>query len=208
MQLPYLAKRFENVPLDAVYASYLYRARHTAKAIAQTKGMKVTLRKNLHEIDMGDWEDYPWAELGLNFQMNLNFGVAVHGIVKFQMVETVTEAGDRVLADLHKIAKWHEGGQVAVVSHGSAIRNVLCRVLKLKPEQVNEIGWGDNTCVAKLILIMARLKQNIGMMRPHLPEELSTFAAIGWKDNKGLPTTVQVWFRDYNPDDKADNELY
>ena len=64
VQLPYLAKRFENVKLDVVYASHLYRARHTAKAIAEKKGMKVTLRKNLHEIDMGDWEDYPWAELG------------------------------------------------------------------------------------------------------------------------------------------------
>ena len=45
-QLLYLAKRFENVQLEAVYASHLYRARHTAKAIAQTKGMKVTLCKD------------------------------------------------------------------------------------------------------------------------------------------------------------------
>ena len=119
----------------------------------------------------------------------------------------MAEAGDRVLTDLHKIAKQHEGGQVAVVSHGSAIRSILCRVLKLEPEQVGEIGWGDNTCVAKLIFEDGEVKAEYWNDASHLPEELSTFAAIGWKDNKGMPTTVQVWFRPYNPDDKNDNEL-
>lgn len=207
VQLPYLAKRFENVKLDVVYASHLYRARHTAKAIAEKKGMKVTLRKNLHEIDMGDWEDYPWAELGVRFPNEFELWRSRPWDCKIPSGETVTEAGDRVLADLHKIAKQHEGGQVAVVSHGSAIRSILCRVLKLEPEQVGEIGWGDNTCVAKLIFEDGEVKAEYWNDASHLPEELSTFAAIGWKDNKGMPTTVQVWFRNYNPDDKNDNEL-
>lgn len=34
-QLPYLAKRFENVPLTAVYSSDLFRARVTAQAVAE-----------------------------------------------------------------------------------------------------------------------------------------------------------------------------
>ena len=62
-QLPCLAKRFENVPLDAVYASDLFRARTTAKAVAEAYGLTVEIRPVLREIDMGDWEDVPWAEL-------------------------------------------------------------------------------------------------------------------------------------------------
>ena len=62
-QLPCLAKRFESVPLAAVYASPLFRARTTAKAVAEPHGLSVELRNDLHEIDMGDWEDLPWAEL-------------------------------------------------------------------------------------------------------------------------------------------------
>ena len=62
-QLPCLAKRFENVPLAAVYASPLFRARTTAQAVAAPHGLTVELRNDLHEIDMGDWEDLPWAEL-------------------------------------------------------------------------------------------------------------------------------------------------
>ena len=37
-QLPCLAKRFADVPLDAVYASDLFRARTTAKAVAESHG--------------------------------------------------------------------------------------------------------------------------------------------------------------------------
>ena len=51
-QLPYLAKRFENVPLDAVYASDLFRARTTAKAVAAPHGMNVEIRPVLREIDI------------------------------------------------------------------------------------------------------------------------------------------------------------
>ena len=62
-QLPYLAKRFENVPLAAVYSSDLFRARVTAQAVAEPHHLSVETRPVLREIDMGDWEDIPWAEL-------------------------------------------------------------------------------------------------------------------------------------------------
>ena len=62
-QLPYLADRFDEIELSAVYASDLYRARHTAKAIADRKDLKVRVRKDLREIDMCDWEDRTWAYL-------------------------------------------------------------------------------------------------------------------------------------------------
>ena len=62
-QLPYLAKRFEDVPLAAVYSSDLFRARVTAQAVAEPHHLSVETRPVLREIDMGDWEDIPWAEL-------------------------------------------------------------------------------------------------------------------------------------------------
>lgn len=206
-QLPYLAKRFENVDLDAVYASHLYRARHTANAIAQQKNMKVLLRKDLHEINMGKWEDYPWAELGVVYPDQFELWRSRPWDCVLPEGESVMQAGDRVLADMHKIAKQHDGKQVAVVSHGSAIRSILCRVLGLPEDKVNDIGWGDNTCVAKLIFDNGNVKAEYWNDASHLPEKLSTFAAIGWKDNKGMPTTVQIWFKEYNPEDKNDNEL-
>ena len=207
-QLPYLAERFADVPLDAVYASPLYRARHTAKAIADRKGMHVIIRPALHEIDMGDWEDRTWAILPREYPE----AYAVWRTRPWECTvpggESVLGTGDRVLHELHQIAAERPNQTLAVVSHGSAIRSILCRVLHLAPEQITDIGWGDNTCVAKLLFMEdGSVRAEYWNDASHLPQELSTFASIGWSDNKGIPSTVQVWFRPYDPKSAEDRAL-
>ncbi len=200
--------RFADVPLDAVYASPLYRARHTAKAIADRKGMQVIIRPALHEIDMGDWEDRTWAILPREYPE----AYAVWRTRPWECTvpggESVLGTGDRVLHELHQIAAERPNQTLAVVSHGSAIRSILCRVLHLAPEQITDIGWGDNTCVAKLLFMEdGSVRAEYWNDASHLPQELSTFASIGWSDNKGIPSTVQVWFRPYDPKSADDRAL-
>lgn len=207
-QLPYLAERFADVPLDAVYASPLYRARHTAKAIADRKGMQVIIRPALHEIDMGDWEDHTWAILPREYPEAYAVWRTRPWECTVPSGESVLGTGDRVLHELHQIAAERPNQTLAVVSHGSAIRSILCRVLHLAPEQITDIGWGDNTCVAKLLFMEdGSVRAEYWNDASHLPQELSTFASIGWSDNKGIPSTVQVWFRPYDPKSAEDRAL-
>ena len=175
-QLPYLADRFANVPLDAVYASDLYRARHTAKAIADRKGMKVRLRPVLREINMGEWEDKTWEVLPR---------IAPEMFARWQTRpwacevpggETVMQTGDRVLGGVRQLAREWDGKEIVIVTHGTAIRAILCRVLGYAPEQIGEIGWGDNTCVAKFEIEGEQIRPIYWNDASHLPEELSTFA--------------------------------
>lgn len=206
-QLPYLAARFEQVPLDAVYASDLYRARHTAKAIADRKGMKVRVRRELREIRMGAWEDRTWAVLPRIAPEMYAIWQTKSWDFRLPDSETVMECGDRVLSGLRRLAREWDGKTIAVVSHGSAIRGILCRTLGYRPEQIGEVGWGDNTCVAKFEFDGDEIRPIYWNDASHLPQELSTFALIGWKDTKGAPQTVQAWFRDYDPSSEADRAL-
>lgn len=204
-QLPHLAKRFENVPLDAVYASDLFRARTTAKAVAQPHGLNVEIRPVLREIDMGDWEDIPWAELPRIWPGEYAVwrarpwdAVPPHG-------ESVMQAGRRMLDGVRRLVAEREGQQIAVVTHGSAIRGALTIAHGFAPEQMGEIGWGDNTCVAKFEFDGAgHIDVVYENDASHLPQELSTFASIGWTDNKGVPNTPQIWFRRADPMDEGD----
>ena len=206
-QLPYLAGRFEQAPLDAVYASDLFRARTTAKAVAQAHGLSVEIRPVLREIDMGDWEDLPWAELPRLWPEQYAVwrarpweAVPPHG-------ESVMQAGRRMFDGVRGLVRENEGGQFAVVTHGSAIRGALTIAHGLAPEQMGEIGWGDNTCVAKIEFDGPDSWQVVYENdASHLPQQLSTFAAIGWKDNKGVPVTPQLWFRRADPLDAGDAE--
>lgn len=204
-QLPCLAKRFENVPLDAVYASDLFRARTTAKAVAEAHGLTVEIRPVLREIDMGDWEDVPWAELLRLWPEEYAVwrarpwdAVPPHG-------ESVMQAGRRMLDGVRGLVRENEGKSIAVVTHGSAIRGALTIAHGFAPEQMGEIGWGDNTCVAKFEFDGPdKLEVVYENDASHLPQQLSTFASIGWTDNKGVPTTPQIWFRRADPMDTAD----
>ena len=208
-QLPHLAKRFADVPLDAVYASDLFRARTTARAVAEPHHLSVEIRPVLREIDMGDWEDIPWAELPRLWPEEYALwrtrpwdAVPPHG-------ESVMQAGERMLNGVRALARHHAGGHIAVVTHGSAIRGALTLAYGLAPEQMGEVGWGDNTCVAKLELDETGAATVVyANDASHLPAALSTFASIGWTDNKGVPETPQLWFRRFDPMNPSDTELF
>ena len=79
----------------------------------------------LREIDMGDWEDIPWAELPRIWPEEYAVwrarpwdAVPPHG-------ESVMQAGQRMLDGVRRLVAEHEGQQIAVVTHGSAIRGAL-----------------------------------------------------------------------------------
>lgn len=186
-QLPYLAKRFENVPLTAVYASDLFRARVTAQAVAEPHHLSVQTRKVLREIDMGDWEDIPWAELPHTWPEQYALWCARPWEAAPPHGETVMQAGQRMLDGVKALAHNHPGEEIAVVTHGSAIRGMLTIAHGFAPEQMGEIGWGDNTCVAKLEIdkngAVEVVYENDAS---HLPQEYSTFASIGWTNTKGI----------------------
>ena len=204
-QLPCLAKRFENVPLAAVYASPLFRARTTAQAVAAPHGLTVELRNDLHEIDMGDWEDLPWAELPHGWPDQYAKWCARPWEAAPPHGETVMQAGARMLNEVRRLAQENDGKAIAVVTHGSAIRGALTIAHGFPPEKMNEIGWGDNTCVARLDFAddgsIDVVYENDAS---HLPQELSTFACIGWKNAKGIPVSPQIWFRRADPKNPQD----
>lgn len=204
-QLPYLAKRFENVPLDAVYASDLFRARTTAKAVAEPHGLTVEARPVLREIDMGDWEDLTWAELPLSWPEEYARWKSRPWDANPPHGESVMAAGSRMLDGVRGLVRENEGKSIAVVTHGSAIRGALTIAHGYRPEQMGEIGWGDNTCVAKLEFDGPdKVEVVYENDASHLPAELSTFASIGWKDSRAMPSTMQLWFRRADPLDKGD----
>ncbi|MDO4270636.1 MAG: bifunctional histidine phosphatase family protein/GNAT family N-acetyltransferase [Eubacteriales bacterium] len=204
-QLPHLAKRFESVPLDAVYASDLFRARTTAKTVAAPHGLPVEIRPVLREIDMGDWEDLTWAELPRLWPAEYALWRTRPWDARPPHGECVIDAGRRMLDGVRGLVRENEGKAFAVVTHGSAIRGALTLAHGLAPEQMGEIGWGDNTCVAKFEFdgpdSVRVVYENDAS---HLPAALSTFASIGWTDNKGVPNTPQIWFRRADPMDEGD----
>lgn len=203
-----VGERFRDVPLDAVYSSDLSRARHTALAIAQPHDLPVIERKALREIDMGEWEDKAWAELPIQTPELYDIWCNKPWLCRAPGGETIMEAGTRALAEMRTIAKERDGQTVVVVCHGSAIRGILTRALGLRDDEMMQVGWGDNTCVAKMIFHTdGSIDIPYRNDNSHIPEELSTFHKLKWSDSVDVPVSPQMWFRPVNWDDANDKAM-
>ena len=195
-QISALRGRFDNIPIDAVYASDLFRTRTTARAIYVSHGLELRTRPDLREIGVGVWEDTPWGELShREGEMLYEFN---HSSPKFQVEggESFAQVQKRMLEAVRDIAQCHPDQTVAVFSHGTAIRCLQAAIRGLGPGEMDGLGHSDNTGVTCLTV------DKYGICRlvfendnSHLPEEISTLARQKWwKSRESSLADANLWF--------------
>lgn len=150
-QVKALQKRFESVPIDAVYSSDLYRTCATASAIYKPKGLPLQRRKDLREICVGAWEQRTWGDIARQESEKME-DFSFH-MDRWQIpgAETPKEVLARIRAALEEIAAENPGKTVAVFCHGYAIRLLLANLQGFTlAETGRKQTTGDNTAVSLL----------------------------------------------------------
>jgi len=121
-----LAERLADVRLAAIYASPLERCRETAAPLAAATGLRVQLRRDLGEVDYGDWTNRPLSQLA---RTKLWRSVQqVPSQVTFPGGESFLRVQERTSRAALDIARDHPRANVAVVSHGDPIRVLLSQL--------------------------------------------------------------------------------
>lgn len=147
-QLDLLAIRCRNMKRSAIYTSPLRRAKETAEAINQFSPVPLYLEDGLMEINGGVWEGLPWKELPDRYPTEAYHWNMEPWNFAPPNGETMQHLYDRIYQTVLRIAKKHSGETVFVVSHGCAIRNLLCRLQYHDIHKLNEIIWCDNTALS------------------------------------------------------------
>ncbi len=142
-----LAERLANEPIDVLYSSDLSRALQTAKHIGQVKNMDVHIIKGLREIDGGEWEDVPWADLPDKFPEIYDHWENNPHLVKMPNGESMLEAQKRIIKEIGEIVKKHEGSNICIATHGTVLKAYLCYVYDKSLEELNNIVWFDNASI-------------------------------------------------------------
>ncbi len=124
-----VAQRLADEKIAAVYSSDLSRAFVTAAQIAAVHGLDVLTRRDLREISFGDWEGMTYDSLDLDGVGTGNRLFSHPAEIEIPGGETFFEVQQRMMEALRELAQRHEGQTVVIVSHGAAIRTVLCDVL-------------------------------------------------------------------------------
>lgn len=196
LQIKALEQRFAEIPVDAVYASDLYRTQATARAVYVPKKLPLCIDPGLREVSVGVWEDLPWGLLGERYHQQLHYFDTSDPRWQVEGSETFEGARRRLTATLAKLAAAHDGQTIAVFSHGMAIRNALAALQGLSVAEGAQVGHCDNTGVS--LLEYDGGKVNVVFMNDnsHLPSTLSTFAEQKWWQHEdGALADANLWYR-------------
>ena len=179
VQLTYLAKRFEKVHIDKIFASPLTRAYKTALAVAEPKNMQVFTNEDFIEMFCGEldgrtfayiFETYPelkyaWFEDPQNF-------APIGG-------ETMRELFTRAKTAVEKVANDPENKDKTLLfaTHGGFLRCLHCALLYRDIERLKDVPWSTNTAVTLLRCEGKDIKIEYFADDSHMPEELRTSVA-------------------------------
>jgi len=147
LQAKRVAERFKDVDIDVIFSSSLQRAFQTAKYIADIKGLQVITSENLREINGGDWEDVAWSELEQRWPDEYEAWENRPHKLKMPNGESMEEFQDRLLGEIMSIIKANEGKNICIVTHGTAIRAMLCHFRSCTLEEMVNVEWCDNTAI-------------------------------------------------------------
>ncbi len=180
-QLAYLAERFSDIPLDAVYTSPYLRAKQTADAINRYHNLPIYEDSALHEINGGDWEGKPWAILPAAYPEEYALWTGEMWRFHAPNGESMADVYQRMTDAVSRIAREHQGQTVAIVSHGCAIRNFLSFAEFGVAARLADVGWADNTAVS-----LVEYDTDAGWQlifkndADHLPADCSTLRRSHW----------------------------
>ncbi len=144
-QIRALAKRFEDIHVDACYASDLLRTRTTAQAVYVPKNLPLHTDPRFREINVGVWEDRLFGQLYVEEPETMQ--CFIKEPTRFQVKDSepfMTYTG-RFLEAMKEKAEQHDGEAIAIVTHSVVLQGVVMRLYPEKP-----LGLCPNTGVTKI----------------------------------------------------------
>ena len=195
-QIAALEHRFQDVHIDAVYSSDLFRTMTTASAVYRPRGLALHTDPGLREVHMGVWEDHPWGEIArIDAEQLRLFNSSDEGW-RVAEGETFAQVGERMKNTLLRLAGDHPDQTLALFSHGTAIRSLQCILKGLDQEERRNQGHSDNTAVTCVEAEGDRAALVFENDSSHLPEEISTLARqLWWKSRKSSLADANLWYR-------------
>ena len=148
-----IAKYLEDAPLDAIVSSPRKRALDTIAPLARVRGFKLDIRKDLGEMDFGEWEGLAWDAIQQRGPDYATKWAADPATTKCPGGESTDDFFLRVSGEVGKLLDEYKGRAVALAAHAGVNRCILAHVLK-RPYLdcfafaqdygcLNAVGWGD-----------------------------------------------------------------
>lgn len=137
----------QNYKIDRVYSSDLCRAYDTVKPIADALGLDVIARKDLREVDVGNWQWKRIDALEKEFPESFASYRENPGLFSFDGGESYAGAMERARLAFVQMAEESEGKTVVVGTHGGIIRALRAAWEKIPLNRFKEIPPIPNSSI-------------------------------------------------------------
>ena len=151
IQMQNLRGLFAGIEIDEIYTSPLKRAVATAQSVKGVKDIPVYTVDGLMEINAGAWEGMLLDDIEKQHPDALEMWRSALWDFRVEGSESGREVYARVGKAFEEILQKTDGKSIAVVSHGCALKNLLCYAEGYQPEEIGKIGWLSNGSVTKMV---------------------------------------------------------
>ncbi len=132
--------------IHAAYCSPLFRARDTAEAIASHHGLKVEDLPGIIDLNYGDWQGLPLAEVKVKYaDLYRQWETAPH-TVRFPNGETLEECRSRAWGAVEEVVKRHPGQTILLAAHRVVNKVLIAAFIGLDNSHFWRIGQ-DTTAI-------------------------------------------------------------
>lgn len=125
------ARWFDGKTFDAIYTSPLDRAKKTAEALAVRHAMTPIVMPEFQEICFGEWEGLTYDEIEARWPGAVESLYRTPDTLRIEGGETFQEVQERTMRGMRRLIAQGDGKTYVIVSHGAAIRTILCGMLEL-----------------------------------------------------------------------------
>lgn len=136
---------------DRFYSSDLKRAGQTAEILAAPHNLPVLSRKDLREINYGDWEGQTYRQLWEQEPQSLEKWSQDPSAIKPPGGETLPDFQLRVVNSFLSLIKESAGKRIVVICHGGTLMVYLAYVLQMPLKLCNRFQF-DHLGVSRIIL--------------------------------------------------------
>ncbi len=181
MQAALVAERLKDEPIDVIYSSPLKRTLKTAEYIAKQKNLPVIATDKLKEINGGEWEGVEFKKLPVLWPEEYNTWENKPHLHRMPGGETMAEFQQRIINEVESILKSNPGKNICIVTHGTAIRSIICYFQGCGLETMENTPWYDNTAVTIVEYEDGRYNLVVAGDASHLSREMSTIRNQDWQ---------------------------
>ena len=180
LQAQRVAEKLKDMDIDVIYSSSLKRTLQTAGYISKVKGLPIIRTDKLKEINGGDWEDLPWNELQRRWPEAYETWDNSPHLHQMPNGESMEEFQTRLLDEVMHIIQQNKGKNICIVTHGTAIRALICYFRACTLDEMINVAWCDNTAVTIIDYEDGLFTTVTEGDATHLGSDLGTITSQDW----------------------------